>query len=230
MWRTSGGERVLEPVEREVFRWGAEWMLDWIDEEPRATGHEYESGIPAFDQMPRTTRRLAVLYVMRALWEPGVPAPPLRAWNEATLAAVIAEIRTQIDEVRRTELYQYAGDHEVLRDLAAYAQAFKLLDLQPEETGPPSLDADTALDCFNDNLLHDADFNDPELQAYVQEWVEVDDDALPGERYDSEQASMETGVHPNYYKDRPQFTERMVVALQAFEDRLDAQAKRQEQA
>jgi hypothetical protein len=92
MWNTSLGDRVLTGAEWELFRTVVSTLWDDIesqedDEEPGTTG------VNLFDHLPRPDRLALLAQVATGLHDRAKPYPDLTALNEATVAAVFAQIR-----------------------------------------------------------------------------------------------------------------------------------------
>ncbi len=90
MWNTPGGIRNLKGRERALFRAA---LLSLFDEFRGATPEdEPEFGVPGFDTIDLEIRPWILLLAAEALLGDG-EAPEIRAWNEATLAAVYEWVR-----------------------------------------------------------------------------------------------------------------------------------------
>jgi hypothetical protein len=92
MWLTALGMRVLRGAEWELFRVGLSTLWDEIesqpdDEEPGLTG------VKAFDRLTRPQRLAVLAQAGKGLHDKREPCPDLTAFNEATVAAVFAQVR-----------------------------------------------------------------------------------------------------------------------------------------
>src|SRR5947209_19176874 len=92
MWITSPGVRVLRGAEWELVRVGFSTLWDEIesqqdDEEPGTTE------VAAFDRLTRPERLALLAQVAKGLHDRNEPCVDLTALNEATIAAVFAQLR-----------------------------------------------------------------------------------------------------------------------------------------
>jgi hypothetical protein len=92
MWITALGVRVLRGAEWELVRVGISTLWDEIesqedDEEPGTTG------VAAFDRLTRPERLALLAEVAKGLHDRDEPCADLTVLNEATIAAVFAQLR-----------------------------------------------------------------------------------------------------------------------------------------
>jgi hypothetical protein len=92
MWVTALGERVLRGAEWKLVRVGISTLWDEIesradDEEPGMTDVE------TFDRLTRPERLVLLARVARGLHDRDEPCADLTPLNEATVAAVFAQVR-----------------------------------------------------------------------------------------------------------------------------------------
>jgi hypothetical protein len=96
MWITALGVRVLRGAEWELVRVGVSTLWDDIesqedDEEPGTTG------VAAFDRLSRPERLVLLAQVAKGLHDRKEPCVDLTALNEATVAAVFAQLRYLVE-------------------------------------------------------------------------------------------------------------------------------------
>ncbi len=112
MWITALGVRVLRGAEWELVRVGVSTRWDDIesqedDEEPGTTG------VAAFDRLTRPQRLALLAEVAKGLYDRKEPCVDLTALNEATVAAVFAQLRyliwVEID-AERSGFEPFPGD------------------------------------------------------------------------------------------------------------------------
>ncbi len=113
MYRTSAGLRVLEGNERAFFTASFGMMVDLLSD------HDFEFGLPAFDQMQRGQKLFAMYEAGRALLRPDQPAPELTAYLEATVATVYQFAYDQI--VTETDDPDFSDEPHYWRGLALRA-------------------------------------------------------------------------------------------------------------
>jgi len=91
MWRTSAGDRVLRGAEWKLFRAGVALLrLELKDALPDDIS--VATGVRVYDALPPGQQLLQLALVAEALHDEQISAPELSAVNEATVAAVFAEL------------------------------------------------------------------------------------------------------------------------------------------
>jgi hypothetical protein len=144
MWITSLDERVLRRAEWELFREGLSTLWDDTesqedDEEPGTTG------VKLFDCLSRLDRLALLAQVARGLHDQAEPCPDLTALNEATVAAVFAQVRYLIAveiDAERSRFDAFSGDRKGRpRDLVLAA----LSEVDPDREAPlPAASSDAS--------------------------------------------------------------------------------------
>jgi hypothetical protein len=110
VWHTPAGDRVLSPGEWALVR--AALGLAWDAVEVAAeAGTGGATGARAFDVLQPGQQVALLALVGTALSDPSVPSPPLTAATEGAVAAVLAQVRTDL------ELEFDAGDSTACRRL-----------------------------------------------------------------------------------------------------------------
>jgi hypothetical protein len=96
MWHTPAGDRVLTPGEWALVRAGLDLACDAV-EVAAEIGSDTATGVRAFDALQPGQQLALLAMVGTALSDPNVPAPPLTAATEGALAAVIDQVRTDLE-------------------------------------------------------------------------------------------------------------------------------------
>ena len=125
MWRTPEGVRVLTGSEAKLFRMGLSSLVAWLDEDA-----EWESGVKGFDALSIPERFALLERVAVALLEDEGDPPKQTAVNEGAIAAVYAQLITEV------ELLWFKGDYGKIRAVgtvdgevvASMEATFKLVD------------------------------------------------------------------------------------------------------
>jgi hypothetical protein len=96
MWITALGVRVLQGAEWELVRVGVSTL--WDDIESQEDDEELgTTGVTAFDRLTRPERLALLAQVAKGLHDRKEPCVDLTALNEATVAAVFAQLRYLVE-------------------------------------------------------------------------------------------------------------------------------------
>jgi hypothetical protein len=96
MWHTPAGDRVLSPGEWALVRAGLDLAWDAVEVAAEA-GTDAATGVRAFDVLKPGQQVALLALVGTAVSNPTVPAPPLTAATEGALAAVLAQVRAELE-------------------------------------------------------------------------------------------------------------------------------------
>ena len=96
MWWTQEGERVLVGAEAILFREALGYLWDEI-EMCEEIDEEHHVGVKVFDNLSVGQKLTMLVQVGEALLDAAVPVPELTAVNEATVAAVFAQLAINIE-------------------------------------------------------------------------------------------------------------------------------------
>jgi hypothetical protein len=96
VWHTPAGDRVLSPGEWALVRAGLGLTWDAVEVAADA-GDDEATGVRAFDALQPGQQVGLLALVGTALSDPSVPAPPLTAATEGTVAAILAQVRTDLE-------------------------------------------------------------------------------------------------------------------------------------
>jgi hypothetical protein len=96
MWKTPFGERVLTGAEGRLFREALTYLVDYV-EQCIEIEEECYVGVTAFDNLSNVQKLAMLEAVGLALLRPRIPCPEHTAVNEATIAAVLANLLTGIE-------------------------------------------------------------------------------------------------------------------------------------
>jgi len=96
MWRTQEGDRVLQGAEAALFREAMGNLWDAI-EFHESINEQYYVDVGPFDHLSVGQKLAMLLQVGEALLDEAVPMPQLTAVNEATVAAVFAQIKINLE-------------------------------------------------------------------------------------------------------------------------------------
>ena len=106
-WHAQAGDLVLLGDEARLFRDAILFLCDEISEAIDDADSFY-GGARVFDQMTRTQQMASLELVTKSLFHETEDCLELNAWNEATLATILSEIRTllhlEIDEGDKDEI------------------------------------------------------------------------------------------------------------------------------
>lgn len=91
-WRTELGERTLKGAEANLIRESVAFMADMIDEEMFQQADSWEYDIQLFDRLALPSKLAILTQVATALLRETDVCPPLTAINEATVAAIYANV------------------------------------------------------------------------------------------------------------------------------------------
>jgi len=151
-WHAQDGDLVLLGDEASLFRDAILFLCDEISEAIDDEDSFY-GGARVFDQMTRTQQIASLELVTKSLFQETKDCLELSAWNEATLAAILAQIHTllqmEIDE----------GDKDEIRCVLSRLTE---CDLSKDDWNDWS-EWDTILDGYEDRFLWDNDFEDTEM-------------------------------------------------------------------
>ena len=151
-WHAQDGDLVLLGEEAELFRDAILFLCDEISEAIDDEDSFY-GGARVFDQMTRTQQLASLELVTKSLFHETEDCLELNAWNEATLATILSEIRTllhwEIDE---------GGKEEIRRVILRLTEC----DVNRDDWNDWS-EWDTILDGYEDRFLWDSDFDDTEI-------------------------------------------------------------------
>jgi len=154
MWRTSSGERTLEGAEAKVF---AEVLWDFLDEINLGPDDDYVLGVNIFDRLTYGQKISALSIVGKGLLTDSSPVP-LTAVLEGTIAAIYQHMKIciiiELDEPEFGTTWRK-----------------KVVSAREESGGEeiPSHDCtdinewDIEVDCLEDYILWDADYEDEDL-------------------------------------------------------------------
>ena len=152
MWWTQKGERVLMGAEATLFRealgylWDEIEMCEQIDEDHRV-------GVKAFDNLSVGQKLAMLVQVGEALLDAAVAVPELTAVNEATVAAVFAQLAINIE----LELDDPAMDRDWRRLVVDACSNLEIDDL-PDSDCEDLDEWQLWIDCLADQILWDADY------------------------------------------------------------------------
>jgi hypothetical protein len=96
MWHTPAGDRVLTTTEWALVRAGLDLAWDAVEVAAEA-GNDAATGVRAFNVLQPGQQVALLATVGTALLDPSVPPPPLTAATEGALAAVIDQVRTDLE-------------------------------------------------------------------------------------------------------------------------------------
>jgi len=177
-WHAQDGDLVLLGDEARLFRDAILFLCDEISEAIDDAGSTY-GGARVFDQMTRTQQLASLELASKYLFHETEDCLELSAWSEATLASILAQIRTllqlEIDE----------GDKDEIRCVISRMTEY---DVSQDDWNDWS-EWDNILDGYEDRFLWDSDFDDTEI---------VD---LPPDRADLVRQMM--GIADEYYASVP---------------------------
>jgi hypothetical protein len=168
MWRTPSSTRTLSGPEAELVRAAITDMTDSLHDEADGLADEWPCGVRLFDELSWQQRLALLARVAKALFKPEVPAPELSAVNEATVAAIFAQIQRNIvielDNAKDTDL---PPDFDICywrRLIAACQEPLASEDDFFVEVQSADLDDwETLIECLSDGILWDGDWGLPEL-------------------------------------------------------------------
>ncbi|MDB5299621.1 MAG: hypothetical protein JWO87_1284 [Phycisphaerales bacterium] len=156
MWRTPDGDRVLKGAERNLFKQGMSVLVSRIDDDD-----DWLVGVKVFDQLSKAEKFAILEHVASALLIEGIAAPRLTAVAEGAIAAIYAQLMSNVDfEID-------SGDECDDRELVV--GACKECELTDDAPSPHSSDSDAwreIIDLLADQILWDRD--------WAEEWVHPD--------------------------------------------------------
>ncbi len=171
MWNTAIGKRILVGAERRLIMNAAWGLTDSISTEATFNDN-VQFGIVLFDRLTWQQQMLMLEKVLTPLLEPSIPAPQSTALFDATVAAIYAQLRTElIIELDMAELDKY--DSFVGRNFDVRQEIldalFEPVDTdepaeEPPDEGWPSVDCDDidewdlAIECLRGRMLADEDW------------------------------------------------------------------------
>lgn len=171
MWNTAIGKRILVGAERRLIMNAAWGLTDSISTEATFNDN-VQFGIVLFDRLTWQQQMLMLEKVLTPLLEPSIPAPQSTALFDATVAAIYAQLRTElIIELDMAELDKYDSfvgrnfdvRQEILDALFEPVDTDEPVEEPPDE-GWPSVDCDDidewdlAIECLRGRMLADEDW------------------------------------------------------------------------
>ena len=151
-WHAQAGDLVLLGDEARLFRDAILLLCDEISEAIDDEDSIY-GGARVFNQMTRTQQLASLELVTKSLFHETEDCLELNAWNEATLATILSEIRTllhlEIDE---------GNEDEIRRVIFRLTEC----DVSRDDWNDWS-EWDSILDEYEDRFLWDNDFEDTEI-------------------------------------------------------------------
>jgi len=177
-WHAQDGDLVLLGEEARLFRDAIFFLCDQISEAIDDAESTY-GGARVFDQMTRTQQLASLELASKYLFLKTEDCLELSAWSEATLASILAQIRTLL------QLEVDEGDKDEIRCIISRMTE---CDVSQDDWNDWS-EWDNILDGYEDRFLWDSDFDDTEI---------VD---LPPDRADSVRQMM--GISDGYYSSVP---------------------------
>src|SRR6516164_2371518 len=98
MWHTPKGRRAITGQEAALLRKAIGAMLHWIDLDADFPDDDrWTWGVRVFDDLTIEQQIAMLAEVGEALFNPAAPVQPLTAINEATIAAMFAAVRSEIN-------------------------------------------------------------------------------------------------------------------------------------
>ena len=204
MWHTSTGIRILTGSEGDLVRAGIIDLLGQIQEEQDGLADPWVTGVRLFDELPWHSRLALLADVADALFLPNVEPPELTAINEATIGALFAHIRINVDiEIDVDgELENESSLRYYWRHLLAGCQTWKREpdDWWVEEKSNQSDDWHTLIEVLENGILWDDDWDmpelfmdvDPELSKARKEKLGIEDDYYVAPAPDSSPKDLQT--------------------------------------
>jgi hypothetical protein len=187
MWRMSDGNRVLTETEWAVFGLGLDRLWDFIEDERKGEVGLSETGVRVFDDLQGEQKLALLADVAVALRDRAVPAPPLTAANEGTVAAVFAAVRQTLEEEVVFHAQEGRGSTTVRELLLAAAVD---ASEQPEdlpEVADEDLEAwEWVVEVIEDRILWDADY-------------EMGDEFLDSPPEDASEMLAQMAIDPEYF-------------------------------
>lgn len=136
MWNTAIGKRIFVGAERRLIMNAAWGLADSISTEATFNDN-VQFGIVLFDRLTWQQQMLMLEKVLTPLLEPSIPAPQSTALFDATVAAIYAQLRTElIIELDMAELDKY--DSFVGRNFDVRQEILDAL-FEPVNTDEPAL-------------------------------------------------------------------------------------------
>jgi hypothetical protein len=171
-WHAQDGDLVLQGDEAELFRDAIHYICDEISDEYVDDPGVY-GGASVFNQMTRTQQLASIELVAKYLFHETEECLELSAWSEATLASILAQIRTflhlEIDE----------GDEDEIRCVISVLTEY---ELSGDDWNDWS-EWDPVFDAYEDRFLWDLDFeNDvfmdmpPDHAGVIRQMMNISDE------------------------------------------------------
>ncbi len=151
-WHAQAGDLVLLGEEAELFRNAILLLCDEISEAIDDEDSFY-GGARVFDQMTRTQQIASLELVTTFLFQETEDCLELNAWNEATLAAILAQIHTLL------QLELDEGDKDEIRCVLS-----RLIGCEvSRDDWNDWSEWDNIFDGYEDRFLWDSDFDDTDI-------------------------------------------------------------------
>jgi hypothetical protein len=157
-------------------------MTDTLHDEAEGLTDEWSFGVKFFDELSWQQRLALLARAANALLKSDVPPPELSAVNEATVAAIFAQIRQNVDiELDMAgedglppeyDVYYWRRLLAACQELPRTSDEFYLV-VQCEDLD----DWELLVECVSDRILWDADWDMPDL--FLDEEPEVSRIASP---------------------------------------------------
>ena len=154
MWRTPEGVRALTGSEAKLFRAGLSSLVAWLDEDV-----DWQSGVKVFDGLSIPEKLALLERVAVALLEDEGDPPKQTAVNEGAIAAVYAQLITEVD----VELDDPSGGNATCDTVREAAIAVGLDEFLPTAAGAWR----DLIELLLDRIVWDRD--------WMEDWVKPDD-------------------------------------------------------
>ncbi len=151
-WHAQDGDLVLLGDEARLFRDAILYLCDEISEAIDDEDSFY-GGARVFDQMTRTQQIASLELVTKSLFHETEDCLELNAWNEATLAAILAQIHTLL------QLELDEGDKDEIRCVLSRLTE---CEVSRDDWNDWS-EWDNIFDGYEDRFLWDSDFDDTDI-------------------------------------------------------------------
>jgi hypothetical protein len=168
MWWTSSGERTLTGADAALLRESIADMTDSLHDEAEGLADEWPCGVKVFDELSWQQRLALLERVANALLKPDVPTPELSAVNEATVGAIFAMLRRnveiELDEANDIHVSPAFDAYYWRRLVAACQESLGTGDdFYLEVESGDFEEWELLIECLGDRILWDADWDMPEL-------------------------------------------------------------------
>jgi hypothetical protein len=168
MWHTPLGDRTLTGAEAKLVRAAIGVMTDTLHAEAEGLIDEWPCGIRVFDELSWQQRLALLARVANALFKPEILPPQLSAVNEATVAAIFAQIRLDVlYELDNAQEADWAPelDMRYWRRLIASCQEKPISDdgFYIDEQSEDRDDWEILIETLEEGILWDGDWDMPDL-------------------------------------------------------------------